>query len=295
MSKPIIAGTGHLDVCGRLMRWAFRANTPAFNKLPLYEEFILNEISARLSGHLQFWPNLDRRIVFSESLLDSFLHHLFVMECQFSTWGRVITQHLGIRIKNTFRTSPLPYFMWPMHCISCGNPLSGISPDNYDWFNKFRCAEEDNPTHRDCEKFWLETKTTFEHAFNGIAPDEGISMAEHLEKIRENLNAVLGAYYRLSEYLEQEGRGSHIYIPRYTIIEEYKDIDFTRFLIFNDAIITEEDLPPMFKPELIGKLIWPIEDKDGNPYNAPAGTDVVTLNGLKQFLIKKPRRLALMR
>lgn len=293
----------------RLMMWAYASIAPR-ESLNIYHKCILSELAERFTWDQVeeggYCP-LDQRRVFDlkvsqQGFLRGLLPGIFWAETMRSLWGRVILQHLGITLvinNEKVKPSPMPVFMLPLHCVSCGQKLSNINSDNYSTQQKWKCSEDDSSTYRDCEKTWAVMKATFEKALNVMVTLGTLSFEEKFAVLNESLPVILAAYQLLSRHLNEYDIGTRPYVPRYSLIKEYEMIDYSWFvpyLIFDGQTVTEEIHQPMFTKELIGKTIWAIEDREGRPYFGDAEKvdgEVITITQLKNFLIKKPSPIAI--
>lgn len=261
----------------RLMTWNASVHDPSFIPTGEYESHIVNSLRNLLETFRKKYLGGEYHLTHEWEMY--FFWIVLYQELEKTSWGKCITQsledkgHMGFKPfkdKNIY-VSKMPFFLLPTECVSCGESLELTASDLYNKQKRIRFKhQEDHPEHGyKCWQLWKDKRSVFKEiyaCFDSIVPDG--KQHFNLNLISQEFEKLWRAYrFLVSIYLESHNGQMRPYTPRYTLLASYTHMNhdwFQRFLFrepLNLAHLT------MFKQEVDGKIIAPLENELGQPVN----------------------------
>lgn len=191
--------------------------TPYYREVLKKIKAFFAEFEEEKNGGLPFitYPNWE----------DYFLMEIFFTEINLHPWGRVILSQ-GEAVLGT-PYPPIPWFVLPTECISCGEPL-GLSA--YDLSNpqkRMKLRHDVNEDLETCRHEWRKIQKMVKTAcdcFCQLADSEEASnMDAHFLQNIQTAGVAWDAYSYFSEKFLEAKRP---YTPRYALFKEYQDVSF---------------------------------------------------------------------
>jgi hypothetical protein len=176
---------------------------------------------------------------------------LFIIELEISPWGRAI-QHFIKRIDTS--EGRIPSFLLPCECIVCGETLN-LTIDDYNL--KHGRIGLEKYKHEACNDNWRTIRGHIERGLVGAPRLFAKSENEQLRNgyLESQLAGVLcqwEGYKELAFILEM----NRPYTPRYSLFDEYKNVDHSWYenLLCDKIKLRDIDLP-LFRPNIRAKVL----------------------------------------
>ncbi len=228
--------------------------------------------------HFDVLEELDIHIFLYPDYMNFVLHKLYYAELHFNPWGFLIQCLSGrvvINQKKTLLSTKLPNFLLPTSCAYCGKDLG---------FKSYKDTSIKMTKHKECANSWNKgTRVKHLNAFEAL---HGIKGFDH----RSTEAAV--AFDKLwQSYVDLVPLYKSEYIPRYKLIDAYKDIPvgdwFEPLSGSKDRHLILE--LPFMDPEVKNYALSLSKDDEGFPLqNSKNSKQTVILEELDAYFLENP-------